>query len=534
MALTASGVDDDTPEIVSQALLIRAAAALSEAVGDRLGLKTDREIVALTQQVEALGRQVDALRVELAGEVDHRARNDFGSGSLAFRHGCHNATELLRRLALVSAGTATKRFALARVTRAQLGFSGSTVPPKFPAVAAALASHAICIESAEIITRGLGVLPGHVSAEDVSHAEQCLVAAACGTTPPGGQAAVSAAHADDIRTMCRPWVAVLDQDGPEPRFDQQQMHRFISFGHEKNGLVPIRGAVAPEVAALVGRMFDAINSPRTREAGGPTATDSGVTATATAIATAESALTTPPSIAGTPALSGGSSVRFVPVDPSDDSDGDADDFAPADRRTPGQRRHDAFAAIAQAASQQDSIPTLGGAAVTVLIQVEEEQLTAKHGFGWLHGHDGEVTPISIDGVAHASCAGSVHRVVQNSDGRVIELGNSQRIFTAHQRRVIAMRDGGCIIPGCSVPASWCEVHHVTEHAKGGSTHTDNGATLCWYHHRSLRSNGWEVRMRDGLPEVLAPPWIDSGRGWRSVRPPTRPPGLDALRRRRTG
>src|SRR5690606_11828880 len=105
---------------------------------------------------------------------------------------------------------------------------------------------------------------------------------------------------------------------------------------------------------------------------------------------------------------------------------------------------------------------------------------------------------------------------------------TDRIFNAHQRRAILLRDGGCIIPGCTVPAAWCEIHHVHEYARGGPTHTDNGVALCWHHHRTIDTNGWSIRMRDGTPEVRAPHHWDASGRWR--------PAGDAARRplRRAG
>nr|WP_281069497.1 HNH endonuclease signature motif containing protein [Microbacterium amylolyticum] len=75
----------------------------------------------------------------------------------------------------------------------------------------------------------------------------------------------------------------------------------------------------------------------------------------------------------------------------------------------------------------------------------------------------------------------------------------------------------CIIPGCPVPASQCEVHHVTEHSRGGPTHTDNGVLLCWHHHHRLDTSGWEIQMRHGRPYVKAPEWVDRRRIYRPVR-----------------
>jgi hypothetical protein len=71
------------------------------------------------------------------------------------------------------------------------------------------------------------------------------------------------------------------------------------------------------------------------------------------------------------------------------------------------------------------------------------------------------------------------------EGRIIGISTTDRVFTVHQRRAIIARDKECLIPGCHVPGSWCEIHHVTEHSRGGPTHTDNGVPLCWWHHRRL-------------------------------------------------
>lgn len=500
---------EPAPQASFAGVLAEGAADIDAATLSPVGLLSDQEILALARSVEALGRRVDALRVSVAGEIDARARVDFGEGSLAARHGCRNATELLQRVTFVSAKTAARRFSLARSTRPEVGHTGHVSPPKLPAVLAALESGELCVESAEVIAHALGRLPAHADPVDVSHAEQCLVAAACGTAPPDGTAAAMPEHADNVRVMASAWHAALDQDGEEPSFDEQHLRRYLRLGREKDGLVPLHGAVSPEVAALVGRMFDAINSPRSRETTGGGAGGGGAAADP-----------------------GEPRVRFAAVcDSTEPSAGGSD------LRTPDQKRHDAFAAIAQAASQHEDMPSLGGAAVTVLIQVEETQLLARHGNGWIHGHDGTPTPISLTGVEHATCSGRTQRVVQNSDGRIIELGTAQRVFNAHQRRAIALRDGGCIIPGCTVPATWCEIHHVHEHRDGGATHTDNGVALCWYHHRSLGTSGWAIRMTRGVPEILAPPWIDPHLTWRPTRPPlkppgiSRPPGLDTQQRR---
>jgi hypothetical protein len=124
----------------------------------------------------------------------------------------------------------------------------------------------------------------------------------------------------------------------------------------------------------------------------------------------------------------------------------------------------------------------------------------------------------------------IQRVRIDRAGRIRSLGTEERVFNRHQRRAIALRDGACIIPGCAVPAGWCEIHHVEDHALGGPTHTDNGVLLCWYHHRHLDTSGWIIRMNMGVPEVRAPNWIDSHPRWRPATT-SKTRLLDAIRRR---
>ncbi|MBN9175655.1 MAG: HNH endonuclease, partial [Microbacterium sp.] len=123
---------------------------------------------------------------------------------------------------------------------------------------------------------------------------------------------------------------------------------------------------------------------------------------------------------------------------------------------------------------------------------------------------------SLAAARHTGCAGVVQRVSRDARGRIRRLGSEERVFNRYQRRAIALRDGGCIIPGCGTPAAWCEIHHVIDHAKGGATHTDNGVLLCWFHHRFIDTGPWRVRMNRGVPEVQAPPWFDRSGRWRPV------------------
>jgi hypothetical protein len=67
----------------------------------------------------------------------------------------------------------------------------------------------------------------------------------------------------------------------------------------------------------------------------------------------------------------------------------------------------------------------------------------------------------------------------------LAMGRTIRLATTAQRRAMAIRDRGCVIPGCTVKADACQTHHVTEWAQGGNTDIDDMALLCWAHHRQV-------------------------------------------------
>lgn len=182
-----------------------------------------------------------------------------------------------------------------------------------------------------------------------------------------------------------------------------------------------------------------------------------------------------------------------------------------EERTPDQQRHDVLAAAIDSATRSGEHPSIGGAPPTVLVSVRQSDLAAGRGVAHAEGVD---IPIPLRAAKHMICTGGTQAVVLDDDGRIVALGSPERCFTPHQRRAITLRDGGCLIPGCSVPAAWCEIHHVIPDADGGPTHPDNGVLLCWFHHRSIDTSRWGIRMIRGVPHVRPPAWLDPDGGWR--------------------
>ena len=192
-------------------------------------------------------------------------------------------------------------------------------------------------------------------------------------------------------------------------------------------------------------------------------------------------------------------------------------------------RHDVLASIIQTAARSAEQPSIGGASPTVLVSVRASDLES--GRGVAHA-DGVGIPVSLRAARHLICAGGIQTVILDDHGAILQLGSQERCFTPAQRRAITLRDGGCLIPGCSVPASWCEIHHVIPDADGGPTHPDNGVLVCWFHHRTIDTSGWEIRMIRGAPQIRPPQWLDPDRRWRpATKSPTRL--ADQLERQRS-
>ncbi|MBA2416325.1 MAG: HNH endonuclease, partial [Geodermatophilaceae bacterium] len=94
-------------------------------------------------------------------------------------------------------------------------------------------------------------------------------------------------------------------------------------------------------------------------------------------------------------------------------------------------------------------------------------------------------------------------------GQVLDLGRTQRLFTASLRRALNLRDQGCAFPGCDRPPAWCDGHHIVSWADGGQTSLANGVLLCGHHHAVVHRDHWTIHVAtDGVPEFTPPAWID--------------------------
>lgn len=152
--------------------------------------------------------------------------------------------------------------------------------------------------------------------------------------------------------------------------------------------------------------------------------------------------------------------------------------AELDLRTAGQRRYDAFMTVfRRGVAGTQGQPTTPKAQVMVTIGLEE--LRGALGGAGHTVHEGT---ISAHEVRQLACEADIIPAVLGEKGEILDLGRASRLVTPGQRRALAHRDGGCTFPGCHVPATWCDAHHVVHWARGGRSDLGNYALVCPRHH----------------------------------------------------
>lgn len=144
------------------------------------------------------------------------------------------------------------------------------------------------------------------------------------------------------------------------------------------------------------------------------------------------------------------------------------------------------------------------------------------GLGWAEvaGCD---QPISAATARRLAADAEIIPVVMGGPSEILDQGRAMRLFTTAQRRAMALRDGGCVWPGCHAPPGWCEAAHRLSWLDGGATDLDNGVLLCPFHHRTLDAEGWRFERDDGGVLWLIPPGhVDA---WRTPRRAGRLPAV---------
>ncbi len=158
------------------------------------------------------------------------------------------------------------------------------------------------------------------------------------------------------------------------------------------------------------------------------------------------------------------------------------------------------------------VPTLGGERPRVIVTMQEADLRQMAEQAGLLDDDTEISPGEL---RRLCCDALLLPIVLGTDSEVLDLGREHRLVTPALRRAVIKRDGHCAFPGCRVPSSACEAHHIIPWWRGGTTDLGNLVLLCPHHHGLVEPprfftgpppEKWKVRIgENGLPEFTAPP-----------------------------
>ncbi|MFF2317627.1 DUF222 domain-containing protein [Arthrobacter sp. NPDC058097] len=429
--------------------------------------------------------------------------------------GARNTAEFLRTRLRISTPEARRRLALANATLPRTGLAGRPLPPEHEETAAALTAGTISSRAGTTITTALDKVRHTPDPALIAEMEHNLT-----------QTAIENDH-DFLTRIAHRWIDALDQDGTEPSEENLRHRQGVFIHHKRGGLHHLEIRATTDQYEVLTTVMNTATNPRT---------------------------TTPnTTTCGTDSNPGGDNdgSDSAAVDP-DTAFNTPTPLPDLDRRTPAQQRLDGLVGASKAALAAGTLPTTGGLRPQVMVTVSYRDLlnsiqtTATRGpryapkrnrtgtrvaginppgINW-SGTDLFATPGAPAGAATGSgtfaytgpvtastirkiaCDADIIPVLLGSEGRILDIGRTTRVFPPHIRKALNARDQGCAFPNCTIPAPWCEAHHITYWSRGGPTNTDNGVLLCTHHHHLIHKEQWKIHIKNGIPWFIPPPHID--------------------------
>ncbi|WP_338181150.1 DUF222 domain-containing protein, partial [Jatrophihabitans sp.] len=444
-------------------------AALAAAVDALLALGLSRlsatQLTGLLAALEPQAGRLASVQRNVVGEIDTRG--------VAEEFGCASPGQLLHDQLLIDHVEARARVRAARSFSQRRTLTGEELEPVVPLVAAALAAGEVSLAHGTVIAELLDRLPGEIEAVHGIAVQEFLLEQSRLVDPK------------TLRQLAVRIEATLDPDGRADRERDLERRRFFRLVAHADGSSTAAGRLTPEATVVWRTVLDDLAAPAPAEDG----------------------------------------VR--------------------DPRTPGQRVHDGLLDAGLRLLRSGELPDAGGTPVSIAVTITLDQLreqaalaaasqaadsqaadseAATSAVGSTVGHSASPKHQAGAGTGYAQTAfgdllpvrrllalgdeAEIAAIVLDDAGAVLDYGRARRLASCSQRRALAARDKGCSFPGCTVPPSRCQAHHVVAWIAGGSTDIGNLVLLCGYHHREFERRGWIVTMVDGTPQWRPPSWLD--------------------------
>lgn len=309
-------------------------------------------------------------------------------------------------------------------------------------VVSALQTGEVSVGATAAIRAGLGEPGEAVSADDLADAARRVLDEA-GSLPP-----------EQVARRAREVRDELDAAGVADRERLLRERRFLRLTPQDDGMTRIFGLLDPESAALVTDAIDLVTAPRR---GGPRFVDEAAKARADAIA--------------------------------------------ADPRTTDQLALDALVEMIRIAGAADEGRVFGVHKPAVRVHVALADLERRRGAAALEGQTAAVSAATAERIG---CAAGMLPLLFDGTA-ALDLGRSQRLYSARQRVALAAIWGGCAIGGCERPPSWTEAHHIDHRDRHqGRTDVRDGILLCRHHHMWVHDVGARIVRTGGDYELRVP------------------------------
>ncbi|MHA7222860.1 HNH endonuclease signature motif containing protein [Arthrobacter sp. RHLT1-20] len=449
---------------------------------------------------------------------------DADADAIAADDGYRNTTEFLRARLRISASEARRRLSLAESLLPRQGIAGRQLPPAHQELGAAVASGEVASRAGTIIAIALDHVRHICDAGAAARMEHALTLTAAENDP------------DFLVRVARSWTDAMDQDGAEPSEELLRQIQGAFIRKTRHGLHHVEiFATAEQFEHLLTVMNTATN-PRTggtqtagRAAGSGSAAGAGSTAGAGSAAAGDGPASVSASVSGAAGLSTATDawvsagVSAAAGTPEDDPGA-----ARLDLRSRAQKLLDGLVGACKVALASGSLPAAGGLRPQVMVTIDYRDLLARLATAELEtpsrtasygptspgrptAHTGTLLftgPVTASTARRIACDADIIPVLLGGDGRILDIGRASRIFPPHIRKAITARDQGCAFPGCTIPAPWCEAHHISYWSRGGTTSTDNGTMLCSHHHHIIHREQWTIQIRTGIPWFIPPPHLD--------------------------